>query len=277
MNTFVHTGEILGGIIVIFIVTAILSFAIYAVKSSREKQAKAPVPMEKDAVLKTGGSSAEKTKKKLAGLPAWVLSSLTILGGWASLMFAVWIFWPSAWLWLSLNPAFIWAAPLCLAVSGVLYASKKGGAQMIAILIVAVLVIAAIGDMMTSWTGTTGVQNTRGNQTASALPASYGDVSAGYTRWDKCTRIRQTMTVYAPVGSESPCYLISGDSWTKMDPKSPVQMHWQNGEVYADGPEKIFQPRNGIRYAAFRVMSLSGQAVPVMVYVCRSPSQCGEK
>ncbi|OGZ11566.1 MAG: hypothetical protein A3D67_00170 [Candidatus Lloydbacteria bacterium RIFCSPHIGHO2_02_FULL_51_22] len=257
MDTFLHAGAVISGIAVILFVAAVLILAIYAVLAHRAEQAKTTTSEgEKNRPeTKTTGSAVEKTKKALVSPPAWALSSLTILGGWVCLMFAVWIFWPSAWLWLSSHPAFIWAAPLCLAVSGILYASKKTGAQMLAYLIVAVLVI-ALGNSF-SWT-----TSTERARDTSASSVSHGSAQyPGY--WDNCVKIPQNTAVgiktkvRAPVGVESSCYQIRGGYRFRYELAGPVRMRWQNGTVYDDRPGRYTDLGDNFQHAAVKVMSLS--------------------
>ncbi len=275
METLINLLLLFAGIILgAVVISAIAILGMYSWQRARRMNAAGTKGGADKANAK--GGIAEKVKKAVALRPALLVTLAAVALGWLFLLFSVLVLLPSWWQWLLAYPEFLWMPPLAIFAAQILYVSKKEPAKYLAHAIVLVLFIAFVTALPWWWRNggeSAGTTRSATEQTTVSAPAQ---------RWQGCiplplkgtgTRTTVTETLFAPVGAESPCYLIRDGYWFRITPKSPgttVRLAWQDGRVLnitEKRAETDVVQLGSIRNVAFSLTSIgaSGKSAKVIV------------
>ncbi|HEY4508335.1 MAG TPA: hypothetical protein VJJ55_01615 [Candidatus Paceibacterota bacterium] len=209
---------------------------------------------------KAGATIGGATGKATAFAPA---SLLWLAIGWLVMLPSLYNLLPSWWSWFWSNQALFWMTPFCLAAIGLLWSTQKRGAMLMATLICLIYGTAFWKALPF------------GASAASTQQSVVARVPPPLARFERCTPLPRatpkkgatvTETLYGPVGTESPCYVIQMGYNFRYSPKAPIQIRWQNGQVQhlVPDPTQFVDHGSNLRNAAFFLSSLGGTPAPIV-------------
>ncbi len=261
MGMFTNILLVIGAIAILVATGAII--VLVGLKRRRENTSS---PKSADKTGAKGGIT-EKVKKTLAERPSWLVTLAAVGGGWLFLLFSAYVLLPDTWRWLAAHPELLWMTPLAIFAAQTLRASKKKAAEYLAYAIILVLLVAFVKAIPWGSGGESAdTRRAAEQETVISVPAQWSGCIPLPQREPPSATAVVTERISAPVGTESPCYLVRYNYWFRMTPitkGTTVRFRFQDRRIMylreAKAATEHIPLLNSVQNVGFVMQTLDGE------------------